>query len=104
MKKQNKTKNSISRQLVDRRRACENEQHFTYDWSKKHGHLYQKYLWRQNHNDKPVKVSRIFSRPGSVKSWVPNFEIKTVNFSLRQELGVIEKIHKENTNKIKIKR
>ena len=26
-----------------------------------------------------------FSRLGSVKSWVPNFEIKTVNWSLRQE-------------------
>ena len=37
--------------------------------------FYQKHLWRRNHNDKPVKVRRIFSRPGSVKSWVPNFKI-----------------------------
>ena len=47
--------------------------------------LHKKHLWRQNHNDKPVRVHRIFSRPGSVKSWVPNFKIRTVNWSLRQE-------------------
>ena len=28
-------------------------------------------LWR--HSDKPVRVRRIFSRPGSVKSWAPGF-------------------------------
>ena len=37
--------------------------------------FYQKHLGRQNYNDKPVKGRRIFSRPGSVKSWVPNFKI-----------------------------
>ena len=42
-------------------------------------------LWRQIHKDKPVRDRRIFSRPGSVKSWVPNFKLKTVNWSLRQE-------------------
>ena len=31
-------------------------------------------LWRQNHNDKPVRVCRIFSRPGSVKSWVQSYK------------------------------
>ena len=30
----------------------------------------KRHFWRQNHTDKPpVRVSRIFSRPGSVKSW-----------------------------------
>ena len=29
--------------------------------------------------DKPVRVRRIFSTPGSVKSWIPNFKIMTVN-------------------------
>ena len=46
---------------------------------------YQKHLWGQNHNDKPVRVRLIFSRCGSVKSWVPNFKLKTVTWSLRQE-------------------
>ena len=37
-----------------------------------------KHLWRQNLNDKPVmRVNRIFSRPGSIKSSIPNFKIKT---------------------------
>ena len=31
-----------------------------------------RHLWRQNHCDKPVRVSRVFSRPGSVKSSIPN--------------------------------
>ena len=39
---------------------------------------FQKYLSNQNQNDKPVRVSRIFSRPGSVKSSVTNFKIKIV--------------------------
>ena len=50
-----------------------------------------KHLWRQNHNDKPVRVSWIFSRPESVKTWEPNFKIKTVNWSLRQLGRVMEK-------------
>ena len=36
---------------------------------------------RQTNDGQPNQ----FSRLGSVKSWVPNFEIKTVNWSLRQE-------------------
>ena len=31
-------------------------------------HWQQKHLWKQNRNDKPVRVRRIFSRPGSLKS------------------------------------
>ena len=54
--------------------------------------VYQKHVWRQNHNDKPVKVHWIFSRPGSVKSWGPNFKLSStvlknskLIWSLRQE-------------------
>ena len=47
----------------------------------------RKHLWRQNHNDKPVRVRRIFSRSGSVKSSVPNFKFKTVDWPLRVELS-----------------
>ena len=60
----------------------------------------QKHLWRQNHNDKPVRVSRIFSRPGSVKSWVPNFKLKTYSKLILTTGRVIEKINKENKNKV----
>ena len=33
--------------------------------TKKQATFGEKYLWRQNHNDKPARVRRIFSRPGS---------------------------------------
>ena len=43
----------------------------------------KRHLWRQNHNDKPVRVSRIFSRPGSVKSWqLPITRIESVEGAL----------------------
>ena len=38
--------------------------------------LCKKHLWRQNHNDKPARVRRIFSIPGSLKSSMPNFKIR----------------------------
>ena len=41
---------------------------------------WQKHFWRQNHNDKPVGVRRIFSRPGSVKTRVPNFKLTKLIF------------------------
>ena len=53
-----------------------------------HGHL-----WRQNYDDQLVKV-----RPGSVTYW-PDFKIKTVNWSLRQEEWQ-KKRKKENKNKM----
>ena len=56
-------------------------------------------LWRQIHNVKPVRDRRIFSRPGSVKSWVPNFKFKTVKLILTAG-RVIEKIIKENKNRV----
>ena len=38
-----------------------------------------KHLRRKNLNDKPVmRVNRIFSRPGSIKSSIPSFKIKTL--------------------------
>ena len=52
-----------------------------------HGHL-----WRQNYDDQIVNV-----RPGSVTYW-PDFKIKTVNWSLRQEEWQ-KKRKKENKNK-----
>lgn len=50
----------------------------------------------QNHSDKPVRASWLFSRPGSVKFSLPNFKmkIKTVNWSFKAGRG-IEKINKE---------
>ena len=50
----------------------------------------------QNHSDKPVRASWLFSRPGSVKSSLPNFKmkIKTVNWSFKAGRG-IEKIKKQ---------
>ena len=59
----------------------------------------RKRLWRQNRNNKPLRVSRIFIRPGSVKSSIPNFNIK--NSKLIPTAGrVIGKIKKENKNKM----
>ena len=37
-------------------------------------YICQKHLWKQNHNDKPVRVCRIFSRSGSVKPWVQSYK------------------------------
>ena len=61
----------------------------------------RKHLWRQNPNNKPVRVSRIFSRSGSVKSSIPNFNIN--NSKLILTAGrLIGKIKKENKNKNKM--
>ena len=53
---------------------------------------YHGQLWRQNYDDQIVNV-----RPGSVTYW-PDFKIKTVNWSLRQEEWQ-KKRKKENKNK-----
>ena len=46
--------------------------------------LCKKHLWRQNHNDKPARVRRIFSIPGSVKSSMPNFKIRDCAIIIRR--------------------
>ena len=56
---------------------------------------FQKHFWMQTHNDKLVRVGRIFSRPGSIKPSKPNIEIEKVDWSLRQ----VEWLKKKKTRK-----
>ena len=56
--------------------------------TKKQATFGEKYLWRQNHNDKPARVRRIFSRPGSAEKiqsqfcYLPDYPLQIKFLSL----------------------
>ena len=69
--------------------------------------VWRKHLGRQNQSTRDIPLEgaprQIFSGPGSIKFAVPNFKIKTVrtdSYGRKSNRKVIEKINKENKNKM----